>query len=76
MKGDMFNMSQDLFVIFFLWGRFGGDWPVYKMEFYGTEERNVSQGDILDTSLNPIVAFIHSQSSVPTMDEHACSCVH
>lgn len=43
--------------------------------FYGTEERSVSQGDILDTSLNLILTVFHLQSSVPTVDEHACSFV-
>lgn len=47
-----------------------------KEGFYGTEKRSVSQGDILDTSLNLILTVFHLQSSVPTMDGHACSSVH
>lgn len=36
--------------------------------------RKVSQGDILDTSLNLILTVFHL--TVPTLDEHACSSVH
>lgn len=43
-----------------------------KKGFNGTEERSVSQGDILDTSLILILTVFHFQSSVPSMDEHAC----
>lgn len=55
MKGGLFNMSQVLFPLSGggaeeLTGR-GSD---KKGGFYGTEERSVSQGDILDTSLNLI----------------------
>lgn len=48
----MLDMSQDLFFS-------GGGVEEFigrasdKGGFYGTEERSVSQGDILDTSLNP-----------------------
>lgn len=48
MKDSKFNMSQD----FFFYGGDVEDGPVTKENFYGTEERSVSQGDILDTSLN------------------------
>lgn len=44
--------------------------------FYGTEERCVSQGDILDTSLNLALTVFHLQSSVPSMAEHACTSDH
>lgn len=40
--------------------------------FYGTEE-SVSQGDILDTSLNPYTVF---HLRVPTVDEYTCSSGH
>lgn len=74
MKDSKFNMSQDL-CFFFLWGGVE-DGPVTKENFYGTEERNVSQGDILDTSLNLTFTVFHLQSFVPSMDEHACRSVH
>lgn len=51
------------------------DGPVTKESFYGTEERSVSQGDILDTSLNPTFTVFHVQSFVLSTDEHACSSV-
>lgn len=50
MKGSMFNMSQD---ILFSGGEMCGRRTSDKTNgFNGTVERNVSQGDILDTSLN------------------------
>lgn len=59
-------MSQVLCLFFvLLGGRCRG--PVTKAGFYGTEERrSVSQGDILDTSLNLILAVFHF--TVPTTD--------
>lgn len=59
MKSGMFNMSQD--VLYFRGRCRGvdrtGQWQ--KEGFYGTEERSVSQGDILDTSLNVILTVFH-----------------
>lgn len=77
MKGGTLNMSQVLFL--FQWGGVevvtgrAGDKGGF---FYGTEERRVSQGDILDTSLNLALTVFHLQSSVPSMDEHACASDH